>query len=600
MKNKNVAFTLFNICFLCYFTIASFAQTNDNSTKQLADSTKQISKREIKIQKGQLYLNFPISDSRPLKTTRILADGKVLDEFTLGLSEGEPDFWTFFDVLPYQGKTITVESENLGNAEKGFDKIFADTHFPGEDSLYREKLRPQVHFSSQRGWNNDVNGPVYYNGEYHLFYQHNPYGWKWGNMHWGHAVSKDLLQWKEMAEALYTPDHSHMAFSGTATTDPKNTSGFRKNGIDPLIAAFTSTGRGECLALSYDNGRTFKDYDGNPVLKHKGRDPKVFWYQPGNHWVMVVYDESHTRNMDLDQKAVISQNCIYTSPDLKNWTYQSGIPGFFECPDLFEMKVEGQPGVTKWVMYGGDGKYVVGNFDGNKFTMEQNFKMYDYGGAFYASQTFNNIPESDRRIQMGWARVPMEGMPFNQCMSFPTQLSLKKTANGFLLCPKPIAEISSLYKGNYSYENKILTMDSNFTAPVNGDVVDVIAEFERGDAYLFGLNVNGYNVAYNNLSGGFINFPGEIKRENYSKANKTNYVVTDPSLFKIEVIADKSIMEIFVNDGELYFVIPYNSVEAEKKIEVFAFSRPGQKTILKKLEVHKLNPIWPQSKEIEP
>jgi len=143
-------------------------------------------------------------------------------------------------------------------------------------------------------------------------------------------------------------------------------------------------------------------------------------------------------------------------------------------------------------------------------------------------------------------------------------------------------------------------MDSNFTAPVNGDVVDVIAEFERGDAYLFGLNVNGYNVAYNNLSGGFINFPGEIKRENYSKANKTNYVVTDTSLFKIEVIADKSIMEIFVNDGELYFVIPYNSVEAEKKIEVFAFSRPGQKTILKKLEVHKLNPIWPQSKEIEP
>ncbi|WP_018612041.1 DUF4980 domain-containing protein [Segetibacter koreensis] len=548
-------------------------------------STAQSRREEIEIKAGQKYLNFPISESDELKKTRIIINGKVFDEFTLSLSQNKPDYWVFFDVSNFQGKTLYVESENLGNQQAGFDKIYADKTFPGKEELYKEKMRPQVHFSSQRGWLNDPNGLVYYKGEYHLFYQHNPYGWKWGNMHWGHAVSKDLLHWNQLPEGLYTPSHDDMAFSGTATFDPNNTSKFRKNGIDPLIATFTSTGRGECVALSYDNGRTFKDYEGNPVVKHKGRDPKVFWYQPGNHWVMVVYDESHSRDIGKDLKAMNLEFSIYNSPDLKNWTYQSSIPGFFECPDLFQIDVAGEPGVKKWVVYAADGKYKVGNFDGKKFTEEQNLKTYDNGGmaTFYASQTYNNIPDRDgRRIQIGWARINIDSMPFNQCMAFPTELKLKKSFDGYRLCPTPINEIKNLYKKSHTYNNIVLNEEHpDYTAPVNGDVIHVIAEFERGDSREFGLNINGYELSYNNL---------------FNELNKINYPIEDKKIFKIEAIVDKAIVEVFINDGELYFIRPLNSVAAEKQVKAFAHTfNKESKSILKKLEVDELNSIWPEN-----
>lgn len=569
MKNlKTNIIWIFCIC--CFLSFVSYGQ---NST------------RKIEIKKEHKYLNFPVTESNDVKKTRIIADGKVIDEFTISLSEGEPDFWSFFDVSKHQGKTITIEAENTGSQQKGFDKIFAGITFPGQDSLYKEKLRPQVHFSSQRGWLNDPNGLIHYNGEYHLFYQHNPYGWKWGNMHWGHAVSNDLLHWKQLPEALYTPDHSDMAFSGTAVIDHNNTSGFRKNGIDPLIAIFTSTGRGECLALSYDNGRTFKDYEGNPVVKHKGRDPKVFWYKPGNHWVMVVYDESHSRNISLGQKAMNLEFSFYTSPDLKTWTYQSSIPGFFECPDIFQLQVEGEPDNKKWVIYAADGKYKVGDFDVKKFTEQQNFRTYDNGGStFYASQTYNNIPEKDgRRIQIGWSRITTPNMPFNQCMSFPTELKLKKSFDGYRLCPAPVKEIKGLYKTNNVFNNIILSKDKpDFTAPVKGDVMHVIAEFERGDSHEFGMNINGYEITYSNL---------------FNDLNKLNYPVADNKVFKIEAIADKAIIEVYINDGELYFVRPLNSVDAEKQIKAFARGgEPGHKSILKKLEVHELNSVWQEKR----
>src|SRR3984893_4261004 len=327
----------------CMLNVCALAQ---QTALNVDDTT-----RQIKIEKGQVYLSLPVSESAKLTRARILYEGKLLDQFTIKLAPEKPDYWVFFDAAPYQGKTLTLEISRFdppsfgGMAQpavntqtenkfdtRGLKMIFADSKFPGEDSVYKESKRPQVHFSSRRGWINDPNGLLYYAGEYHMYYQHNPYGWAWGNMHWGHAVSKDLIHWKQLPEAIYPFDSKDAAFSGSAVVDVKNTSGFRKNGIDPLIAAYTSTGRGESIKMSYDNGRTFTDYEGNPILVHKGRDPKVFWYEPGKHWVMVVWDNSKTKKMDLGQEAVINQNLIYTSPDLKNWTYQSGVSGFFECP----------------------------------------------------------------------------------------------------------------------------------------------------------------------------------------------------------------------------------------------------------------------------
>lgn len=532
--------------------------------------------KKIPIRKGDRFLNFPIKRSNELQKARVKMGDKVLDEFTLKLADEDPDFWTFFDVSPYQGKTITFEVDNEQAGSDLLDQIYADKSFPGEDSLYHETYRQQIHFSSRRGWNNDPNGLIYYQGQYHMFYQHNPYGWDWGNMHWGHAVSNDLIHWKELPDALYSPNHDHMAFSGSAAWDTLNTGGFSRNGIDPLIAAYTRTGSGEHLALSYDNGQTFEEFEGNPVIKHQGRDPQLFWYEPGKHWVMVVYDESETRQIGLGQQAKNFQNAIYTSPDLRHWTYQSAVPGFFECPELFEIPVEGTK-QKKWVMYDGDGTYVVGEFDGKTFNIEQSLRQYDYGGNFYASQLFDNVPDG-RHIQIGWFRgLVTEGMPFNQGMTFPTRLTLRQTSDGYRLCPTPIREIKQLFEDGQTVENQVIKADKGFEAQVKNDRLYVVAEFEQGDAYQFGLNINGHTLTYDHLNGKF---------------NGTHYVVPNDKPVKIEAIVDKMSMEVFVNDGELYYVFPYNSVNADKKVEVFAKGHTQYKVILKKLEVHPLKSIW--------
>jgi len=605
---------VFGVFLVCSVFISTLSQSK-------AQRGTDVETRQIRISKGQKYLNMPVSNASPLVRARIKIGEVALDQFTIKLAEGVPDFWTFFDVTPYQGKTLSIELEttplglgknNPENAvtTKGLDQIFADARFPGQDSIYLEKGRPQVHFTAQRGWINDPNGLVYNNGEYHLYFQHNPYGWGWGNMHWGHAVSKDLLHWEQLPEAIYPmlnlPDNTHdEAFSGSAVLDPNNTSGFRKNGIDPIIAFYTSTGRGECIKLSYDNGRTFTEYAGNPILKHNGRDPKVFWYEPGKHWVLVVWSEGKPKQIGLNQEVSIREHSIYTSQDMKAWTYQSGVPGFYECPDLFELPVEGQEGKSKWVMYDAIGRYVVGNFDGKKFNIEQPFKKFDYGGGyFYAAQTFNNLPDS-RRVQIGWGRnIIHPGMPFNQPMLFPTELKLRKSFDGLRLCPTPIREIRTLYKTSEIVKDQLVTPLTALSVNVNKDVpLHIIAEFERGDAPIT-FNLEGYEVRYDN-EWEFSATPVKSTASTMGNAGlfappaasvPVTYV-SNGDIFKIEAIIDKNIIEVYVNDGELYYASEFTG---EKTGKIEAFIKPGKsnkpdprKLIVKKLEVHELKSVWP-------
>lgn len=598
--------------------IVSYGQATNN----------QVLRKEIRIKKGQTYLNLPVKNSDRLVRTTIRLNGKPLDQFTINLANSDPDFWTFFDVTPYQGKTLVIEVTNAparqfnqeaGNAnppelrQDGLNMIFADTKFPGQDSLYMERDRPQAHFTANRGWINDPNGLIYYGEEYHMFFQHNPYGWQWGNMHWGHAISKDLIHWEQLKEALYpvideTPGaRGDAAFSGSAVYDPQNTSGFRRNGIDPLIAVYTSTGRGECLKLSYDNGRTFEEYPGNPILKHNGRDPKVFWYDPGKHWVMVVWESGMPKKLSSGENVSIREHSIYTSPDLKNWTYQSGVSGFFECPELFELPVEGEPGGEKWIMYDAHGRYVVGKFDGKKFDIEQHFTKYENGGGyFYASQIFNNTPD-DRRIQIGWGRnITHPGMPFNQPMLFPSDLKLKKTLNGYRLCPTPIGEISQLHGNSKGLNDKVVQTGEKSSINVDETKpLHIIAEIERGDAPIT-FNILGYELRYDNEWTFATTAPDDGKEKVAPSgpfpaptASTPVTYVTDAKIFKIEAIVDKNLLEFFINDGELYYVTEFSG----KKSPVVEALIPGaqgggqraaspRKFIVKRLEVHELNSIW--------
>ncbi len=545
----------------------------------LLPAQAQTQEKTVALEPSDRYLNFPIDRSGDKVKARIILGEEVLDEFTLKLARTreETDFWTFFRTDRYQGQDVSVEVDQPSLREQTMGLIHADATFPGQDSLYREAYRQQLHFSSQRGWNNDPNGLVYEKGTYHLFYQHNPYGWNWGNMHWGHAVSKDLIHWEERANALFTPTHEQMAFSGSAAIADENSSGFTKNGVHPIVAAYTRTGVGENLALSYDGGQTFESFDGNPVVEHDGRDPKIFWYEPGGHWVMVVYDESHTRKIAGGESARLYQHAIYTSPDLKDWQYQSAVSGFFECPELLKMPVKGQPGTSKWVMYGADGKYMVGTFNGKEFTVEQPLTKYEHGGAFYASQMYNNTPDG-RPIQIGWFQITTENMPFNQCMTIPMKLTLEYKKGQYLLNPSPVKELSKLHDQTHVFEDKLLTGEDRFKAPVAGELLHLTAEFELGDAHRLGLNINGYKLTYNHLRGDF---------------NGVHYKIPHDQPLKIEVVVDRSSMEVFVNDGELYFAEPHDNVKAEKTLEVFSNGGgESAKSFLKRLEVHRMQSIW--------
>lgn len=210
------------------------------------------------------YILFPIRSGS--KTTRIDLSiaGKNLREFDAEIAESNADvsFWSFLDMTAFKGKVATLNLK--GVTEEGFKLITQSDEIPGSDKFYSEALRPQFHFSQKLGWNNDPNGMVYYDGEWHLYFQHNPYGWKWGNMHWGHAVSSDLVHWKQLPIAIYNNRRGDWAFSGGAIVDEDNTAGWQTGSEKVIVASWTSTGRGECIAYSNDRGRSFIEYDGQP------------------------------------------------------------------------------------------------------------------------------------------------------------------------------------------------------------------------------------------------------------------------------------------------------------------------------------------------
>ncbi|MFQ6132034.1 MAG: GH32 C-terminal domain-containing protein [Armatimonadota bacterium] len=533
---------------------------------QSDDPTKE-TRMEIRVEKR--YLNLPVKSGASMRRVRLTLGKEVVREFEMELAEAEPDFWVFVDLTPFRGQTLTLWADGLLGESQALRAIAQDDAIKGAERLYAEKHRPQFHFSSRRGWNNDPNGLVYHKGEYHLFYQHNPYGWKWGNMHWGHAVSTDLVHWRELPIALYPHRFGDWCFSGSAVVDHRNTAGFKTGDEDVIVAAYTSTGRGESIAYSNDRGRTFTDYDGNPVVKHRGRDPKVIWYEPGGHWVMAVYDER-------DGSRGIA---FYSSPDLKDWQYQSRIEGYYECPELFELPVDGDENNRKWVVYAADGDYALGSFDGKTFITESGKHRFNYGNCFYASQTFNNVPPEDgRRIQMAWGRVNMPDMPFNQMMLFPVELTLRTTDEGERLFARPVREIELLHGRMYEWENVALEEGSqNPLAEVSGELLHIRAEFQVGQAAQFGLAARGSTVAY------------DVGKQELTCAGKKAPLKPVEGKIRLEILVDRASVEVFANDGRVYMPIGAIPPDDDRALGVFTVGGP---TEVSSLEVYELRSAW--------
>ncbi len=525
--------------------------------------------RELVLEKT--FLNLPVKNGAAKRRASLIVDGQVVRQFDIELAPGEPDWWAHIDICSFRGKNAMLNVDALSRGDRGLTLVDQTDAIKDAGSLYDEPLRPQFHFSQMRGWNNDPNGMVYYAGEYHLFYQHNPYGCSWGNMHWGHAVSKDLVHWKELPIALFpwTQAVAH-CFSGSAVVDKNNTAGFQTGDEKTIVAIFTDTGCGEAIAYSNDRGRTFTYYQGNPVVKHRGRDPKVFWYAPGRHWVMAVYDEDGSR----DRKTRKQRIAFYTSPDLKQWTRQSQLDGYYECPEIFELPVDGDGKNTRWVLFAADARYTVGQFDGKRFTPDHEGKHQVHWGAFYASQTFNNTPDG-RRIQIGWGRIPMPGMPFNQMMTFPCRLTLRTTDEGIRMFANPVKEIELLHGDDSTVCNTMVTPETPVAVATRGRLFDIRAEFEVDSAKAFGLRIGNTEIVYDVDKAMLMDMP----------------LKPVDGKIRLQVLVDRSSVEVCGNDGRVYKTQPFRSDSEIDAIHVFS---QGGSTAIRSLTVHQLHSAWQQ------
>jgi len=450
-----------------------------------------------------------------------------------------------------------------------------------------ETFRPQFHFTPKTGWMNDPNGMVYYEGEYHLFYQHYPDSTVWGPMHWGHAVSTDLIHWEHLPIALY-PDTLGFIFSGSAVVDWNNTSGFGSKQTPPIVAIYTyhdpegdRAGRidfqTQGIAYSIDKGRSWTKYDKNPVLLNPGirdfRDPKVSWNEVSKQWVMALAVKDHIE--------------FYGSPDLKKWSKLSEFGntigahgGVWECPDLFALRDE--QGNTKWVLFvsinpggpqgGSATQYFVGDFDGKNFTpQDTETRWIDYGADNYAGVTWSDVPASDgRRLFIGWMSnwqyanvVPTEA--WRSATTLPREITLMKAIDGFELKFKPVAELEK-----NQWEEKKVAGSAKLEQPLSLITVDL-----KEDEKAFFITLA--NEGHENVT---ISFQQGILTFDRKNSGATNFSETFPAVHKMDLgktyvkkvslYIDLASVEIFINDGErvmteiVFPTVPYNLIKIEK------------------------------------
>jgi fructan beta-fructosidase len=493
--------------------------------------------------------------------------------------------------------------------------IFSSVTIVAQNNLYKEKYRPQFHFSPAKNWTNDPNGLVYYKGEYHLFYQYNPFGNRWGHMTWAHSISKDLVHWQQLPIALHE-ENKIMIFSGSAVVDENNTSGFAKNpGQTPMVAIYTGHfiadtsnpddyHQAQYIAYSLDNGRTWKKYDGNPVLdlhKKDFRDPKVFWYAPTKKWIMLAV---------LPQEHIVQ---FYSSPNLKQWAHLSNFGpagdtnAIWECPDLLQVPVKEEPGKSKWVLLNSQQttmQYFVGEFDGTRFINENpptNIYRPDYGPDYYAAITYNHLPAGHSPILLGWANnweyandIPT--FPWKSAMALPRELGVQKINNEWMLLQYPVPALKTLRKNLFQSRN--LIVDRKKKVGVKSQQMEMEVVFTPSNNTISGVKlavgkqnvfVIGYDAATEKL---FIDRSGCINNSfNKKFASLSKYEALLPAKkekIKLQIYFDNSIIEIFAND----VAVMTAQIFPDKKDNGIELFSKGGITTFDSLKIWKLKSAW--------
>ena len=547
----------------------------------------------VQINTNQRYLLLPVEEVMPDVRVSMIVNNKEVNVADVRLAVNRVDYFVPLDLSAYAGKNILLKFK-LGSNDPIRGKLSAvcckemklsDTFDTGN----REKFRPTYHFSPLYGWMNDPNGMVYKDGEYHLFYQYNPYGSKWGNMSWGHAISQDLVNWKHLPVAI-APDALGTIFSGSAVVDFDNTAGF---GAGAIIAIYTqnSDRQVQSIAYSTDNGRTFTKYENNPVLTSEARDfrdPKVFWYENTKRWIMVL--------------AVGQEMQIFSSPNLKDWTFESRFGegqgahgGVWECPDLFELPVEGTND-KKWVLlcnlnpggpFGGSAtQYFVGSFNGKEFVNESpsKTKWMDWGKDHYATVTWSDAPDN-RRIAIAWMSnwqyandVPTS--QYRSPNSVPRDLSLFTVDGETYLQSAPSPELLKLRDISKKRSFKVNgTRTIKEMIPGNDGAYEIELTIENQRADVIGFRL------YND-KGEEVDMQYDMKEKKFSmdrrKSGEVSFNENFPILtwtaiesgkeaLKLRLFVDKSSVEAFGDGGrfamtnQVFPSEPYNHIDFYSK-----------------------------------
>lgn len=630
MKTNNM---MKAVCLMLMASATTFAFAQKMNIEHKGDTTI------IKVENPTKYLLLPIQEEKD--EAQVLLDTGSKDDtwMDVRLAQNGSDYFVPFALG--KGKTATVKILGLKKDALALSLLKLSDTF---DTTNTDYYRPSYHFTPLYGWMNDPNGMVYKDGEYHLYFQYNPYGSKWGNMHWGHAVSKDLVHWEHLDPAIARDPVGHI-FSGSSVVDKKNTAGFGK---DAIIAIYTNNSVNhdevQCIAYSNDNGRTFTKYEGNPVLTpfdglKDFRDPKVFWYEKGKCWYMIVSADKETR--------------FYKSKNLKKWTYVSAFgkgmgqqPCQYECPDFFQLPVNGDKKKMKWVMtmninpgcwFGGSAtEYFVGDFDGKNFTCPDahDVKWLDWGKDHYATVTFSNT--GDRVLGITWMSNWQYAnlTPFKQnrgANGLPRELKLYEKNGKYYISEDVAPEVYALRKDTKNIADASVAeakdlkgvaanmegafeIEADVTPDANGIAGIEISNNKRERTMIY-FDMKQGKVVMDRTESGLSDFgkqsvPHDIElawdkqlaaegKEPARITNSINYkndfalatwaplslCENGKKTYHVDIFVDKSSVELFVDGGRIamtnlvFPVAPYENVKLYSK---------GGKAEFKNVKVHKL------------
>ncbi len=503
------------------------------------------------------YVILPASwHARPKRLYFREGDRLVLD-LVVNLDPDEPDFLFPVDIRRFRGKTLRLESEP--------EVEFLPSQTDAPETDYAGKYRPLAHFTAKRGWINDPNGLVWYGGKYRMYFQHNPAATTWENMHWGAAESEDLIHWRELGDVLF-PDENGTIFSGSGMVDTRNVSGLKQGPEDPILFFYTAAGgtsetsKGkpftQRLACSPDGGRTLAQWEGNPILPELApgnRDPKVVYYAPEDCYILALYLRDH-------------DFALFRSEDLLHWRelHRLTLPTDWECPDFYPLT--SPEGETRWVFSAASDRYLLGTFDGCRFTPEGGERQLNWGDMSYAAQSWFSDPKG-RRVRTAFIKQVIPGMPFGCCMDIPQVMTLRRVNGSLSLCAWPAEELEAL--------NRSRTARRDLSLPaalgVGSKACDLELEFSADSPLtvsLFGLDLE-YRPGVGLVSG---ELTAPVKGEN--------------GLVKLRLIYDTLSVEAFADSGSVFLGLGYIQ---DRSLNTLRLTGPET---LRRLELRELGAFW--------